>query len=523
MQRKNILWIDDEIEFFRAHIMFLEARGYSVTPLYSGYDGLSALHKNHNLYDIVLLDEQMPGKDGLSVLNEIKEFLPDLPVVMVTKSEEEDVMERAIGKKIDGYLTKPVNPSQILTVCKKLLGSQEILSNQVKNAFVKNYSEIRAKLQSDVTYKEWVKIYQQIVKMELDTQEIEDETLRQKHYTQKIEANEKFADFLMQNYPGWLINPHVDGKPVIANELLEKHILPEIKKDEKFALVIFDSLQLCQFVVIQRFLRKIFRCSEICFYLSTVPTTLPHALSSLLTGLLPKDFASQRPDLWEALSSNSNVWEETARFGLKRLNCEKNVSFYNILKDNTSCEDIVSRMLKENNFSIIFADFLDLISLNKQNKIMRDMISSGKAFRDMTSMWFEKSDFYKLLKLMCENNITVALTSSAGNILCSSSADHYGKHSGYSNMRFRSGEFMFSDTRTGYYVANPAEYGLPSKNENTSFNVLRGNYCFTGHGSYYDNMKKQLYFFERGGVSLEESIVPFAIFRTKQNENAEIL
>jgi len=536
MQRKNILWIDDEIEFFRAHIMFLEARGYSVTPLYSGYDGLSALHKNHNLYDIVLLDEQMPGKDGLSVLGEIKEFLPDLPVVMVTKSEEEDLMERAIGKKIDGYLTKPVNPSQILMICKNLLCSQEILSDHVKNAFVKSYSEIESKLKNNLSYKEWVKIYQKITKREFDAEGIRDEAFRQKHFSQKIEANELFADFFMQNYPLWIKNPESNGKPALLTEIMKRFVLPELEKNTKIALIILDSFHLDQFVIVQRLLKKIFQFSQAHFCSSIVPTTIPHALSALLTGLLPKDFADERPDLWNSLSENGtgiwksvakfgsqryseSVWKDVAKFGAQKLGYKKNVLFYNILKENANPHLIISQISHKQNFGIIFANFLELVSPNKQNKLMKNIISDSKMFLEMTSAWFEKSGLYELLKLAAKENIKVILTASGGNILCTSPTELYGKHSGYSNSRFRCGELMSSDMRTGYYVTSPDEYGLPVKAESTSFNILCGNYYFVEHGNYSEISKKQLNFFDRGGVSLEEAIVPLVILSPKQDEN----
>jgi len=510
-----------------------------VTPLYSGYDGLSALHKNHNLYDIVLLDEQMPGKDGLSVLSEIKDFLPDLPVVMVTKSEEEDLMERAIGKKIDGYLTKPVNPSQILMICKNLLCSQEILSDQVKNAFVKSYSEIESKLKSNLSYKEWVKIYQRITKREFDAECIQDEAFRQKHFSQKIEANESFADFFMQNYPLWIKNPESNGKPLLLTGIMKSFIVPELEKNTKIALIILDSFHLDQFVVIQRLLKKIFQFSQAHFCSSIVPTTIPHALSALLTGLLPKDFADERPDLWQSLSENgtnvwkgvakfdaqklgSGVWKDVAKFGAQRFGCKKNVLFYNILRENVNPQLIVSQISHKHNFGIIFANFLELVSPNKQSKLMKNIISDSKMFLEMTSAWFEKSDLYELLKLAAKEKIKIVLTASGGNILCTSQTELYGKHSGYSNARFRCGELMSSDMRTGYYVTSPGEYGLPAKNESTSFNILRGNYYFVEHGNYNEISKKQSNFFGRGGVSLEEAVVPLVILNPIQDENSEI-
>lgn len=523
MQRKRILWIDDEVEFFRAHIMFLEARGYSVQPVYSGNDGLAILKKNPNACDIVLLDEQMPGKDGLTTLKEIKEMLPDLPVVMVTKSEEEDLMDRAIGKKIDGYLTKPVNPSQILMECKNLLQSQEILSDELKNSFVKSYSEINTKLQGKLNYKEWVKVYQQLVRRELDTESVDDENIRQKHFEQKIEINNKFADFVMQNYPTWLRDKDAE-KPTISSEIMQKYIIPEINQNKKFALIVLDSIQLGQFVMIQRFLKKIYQNSGTYFYFSSLPTTIPHALSAFFTGLLPIDFAKERPDLWESLGDGANVLKEIVEFGLKRQNCKKKPLFFNILRNNLKTDEMMSQINAEgeNKFPVVFTDFIDLLQSGKQNKFVKEVISSGKTFREMTSAWFEKSELHKLLQILSKENYTIAFTSSSGNILCTTATEYYGNASGYSNMRFRSGENIDADKRIGYHIETPEDYGLPIKNEMTGVNILNGNYYFAAHATYRENTKQQLSVFERGGVTLEEVVIPLAIMKPKNDDELEI-
>ncbi|MCL1947207.1 MAG: response regulator [Chitinivibrionia bacterium] len=516
MQKKQILWIDDEVEFFRAHMMFLEARGYNVHPIQSGNEGLSLLHKTPNAYDIVLLDEQMPGKGGLEVLSGIKKILPDLPVVMVTKSEEEDLMEKAIGKKIDGYLTKPVNPSQILMTCKRLLQSQEILSESVKNAFVKSYSEIETLLQNktDISYKKWVKIYQLIVKRELDAENIDDENIRQKHYAQKAEINARFADFVIYNYPAWIKNTDENTeKPTISTEIMQKYICPQINKNKKFALIVLDSVQLDQFVIIQRFLKKIFKTNGTYFYFSVLPTTTPHALSSFFTGLLPAEFAKEKPDLWENLASGTNVFREIAEFGFKRLNCEKTPLFFNMSKESAKAENAVLQMNNEKNFPVIFTDFLDLLQSNKQNKFIKEIISSSKAFREMTSVWFEKSELHKLLQIMSRENYTIAFTPCSGNILCTASAQYYGAANGYHNLRFRSGENIDADKRAGFHLKHPSDYGLPIKDEKTGANILSQNYYFTPHPSGKANviMKHPTSIFEKGGVSLEETIIPLAI------------
>jgi hypothetical protein len=432
-------------------------------------------------------------------------------------------MERAIGKKIDGYLTKPVNPSQILMICKNLLHSEEILSDNVKNSFVKNYSEIKKKLQNqkDIPYKEWVKIYQQIVRRELDTESVDDENIRQKHYSQKVEINVRFAEYISRNYPIWMKNYDENiERPTLSTEILKKYIIPEINNNDKFALVVLDSIQLDQFVIIQRFLKKIFQNSGTYFYFSVLPTTGPHALSALFTGFNPSEFAKEKPALWESLSVGANVLKEIAEFGFKRLGCNKEPLFFNVLKDKAKTENILSHISHSKKFPIIFADFLDLLqSSNKQNKFVKEVMSSGKAFRGMTSVWFEKSELHKLLQMLSRENYTVAFTSSSGNILCTTPAEYYGTATGYENMRFRSGESIDADKRVGFHIQQPSDYGLPVKNEKTEANILSGNFYFAPHATYRENTKHSLSIFERGGISLEEMVIPLAIMKPKTDED----
>jgi len=516
MQRKRIIWIDDEVEYFRAHIMFLEARGYSVQPVYDGSDGLAMILKHPHAYDIVLLDEQMPGIDGLAILYKIKEALPDMPVVMVTKSEEEDLMERVIEISIDGYLTKPVNPSQILMTCKRLLHSQEIISDNVKNAFVKSYSEIEELMRDteNMTHKDWVSVYQKIVRRELDIEDIDEENMRQKHFQQRFDANMKFSNFIVHNYPNWVINANRDiEKPSLSTDILSKYIIPAANDSEKFALVILDSIQLDQFVIIQRFLKRIFQNVGTYFYYSVLPTTHAHALTSFFTGLFPAQFAKEKPTLWEGMSSGANVFKEIADYGFKRQQCKRTPMFHNMSRNTVNPNNVFARLNPEANIPIIYADFLDMLHANRQSKLIKEIISSSKAFREMTSLWFEKSPLYDTLERMCDEDYTIAFTVSSGNILCTTPSEYYGAATGYSNARFRSGENIDVDRRVGHHILHPSDYGLPIKNEKTEVNILNCNYFFTTHTAYKDPGKSHASVFERGGISLEETIVPLAIMK----------
>jgi len=513
MQRKNILWIDDEIEFLRSHIMFLESRGYSVTPVFSGDDGLHLIRENINRFDIVLVDEQMPGKDGITVLTEIKEMTSDLPVVMVTKSEEEELMEKAIGRRIDGYLTKPVNPSQILLVCKNLLQSSELVNEETRHAFVKSYSEVQLKLKKKLDYKEWVALYRNLVKREVAIEESDEESIRQGHNAQKTEANDIYANYVFSRYADWIAGS--EDKPLMSYDVLNKFVKPAIKSNERFAFIILDSIRLDQYVMIQRRIKRHFQVNNY-FYTSVIPTSREFALSSLLSGMLPRDIAKNHPDLWNIVETQGGkVLKELLALGLADTGLTKNdLNFYDMFNSSVTA-DTISANLKRSTFTAIYADFIEMFGGEKKSKAMQEMVSSGKAFRHMTGNWFEESRLFEIIKRLSTEEVTIVLCPSSGNILCTKGTNYYGESSRLRNRRYRYGPDITADERFGCYFDDPVRFGLPAKNENDHYVMLKENFYFTDHGTYHEYNDQYMNSFERGGISMEEMILPLAILKPK--------
>lgn len=514
MKRKNVLWIDDEVEFLRSHIMFLETRGYRVTPVFSGDDGLQKLREEPDAFDIVLLDEQMPGKDGLTVLVEIKDMLPDLPVVMVTKSEEEELMEKAIGRKIDGYLTKPVNPSQVLIVCKNLLHSSEIVSEQAKGLFVKSYSEIQTQLKREQDYKGWVKIYHGLIKREISLEDIDDESIRQGHSSQKNEANIQFGDFMISHYPKWMNNE--EEKPTLSNDILSKFLVPEINSGKKVAFLVMDSIRLDQYIMIQRVLKRNFQASNY-FYYSMLPSSKRFALSALLSGMTPLQIKKQQSNLWDIVAKGGSVWQELLKVGFENNDLDpKKVAFFDMQNSRLNINKIADSIVKKDSCAAIHADFIELFGGRKNSSdALGEMAANGKAFRKMTSAWFEESRLYELLRRLSSEEVTVVMTPSSGNILCTRGTEYYGLGERFHNGRFRYGDDITCDERFGYLLTEPERYGLPVDTENSQYVVLKENFHFKDHSTYqeYNNHYKNT--FERGGVSLDEMILPLTILKPK--------
>jgi len=301
--RKKVLWVDDEIEFLRSHIMFLETRGYNVTPALCGDDALHLIHEKPREFDIVLLDEQMPGKDGLTTLEEIKEFVPDMPIVMVTKSEEEHVMDDAMGKKIDAYLTKPVNPSQILSICKKLLDSKQMISSQISQKFVRSYSDTRMMMSSMLNAKDWIRLYENLVKWDFELEKTEDEGLRQAHEGQKSDCNAAFCSFIADHYAEWLKGK--DNPPLLSPDIIEKFVHPLLKEEKKVYFVVLDCMRLDQYIGIETILKKFFDIERYYFY-SILPTATPFARNALFAGKHPLDIQNDYPQLWKEASDDES-------------------------------------------------------------------------------------------------------------------------------------------------------------------------------------------------------------------------
>ena len=520
--RKKILWVDDEIEFLRAHIMFLETRGYTVTPVYSGDDAIHLIKDNPRAFDLVLLDEQMPGKDGLTVLEEIKEFIPELPVVMVTKSEEENIMDNALGKKIDAYITKPVNPSQILSVCKKILDSHQIISAQLTQKFVKSYSEIRMALSTDLSPNDWIHLYETLTKWDFELEKCEDEGLRQAHAGQKSDCNATFCNYIAENYAKWLKE---DSKtPVISSRVVETYLVPLLKQGKKVYFVVLDCMRLDQYLAIENLLKKYYEIERHYFF-SILPTSTPYARNSLFAGKYPLEIALEYPDLWKTPSDDESSLNRFERQLLARklkscgLDFSDDPKYVKILEASDSKEFLkkISAYAKEQLVSIV-VNFMDMLTHNRSSSaILQEIAPDETAFRNLTYSWFQFSNIFAILKEFALQDCTVILTTDHGSTLCTRPTEVYGSRDISKNLRYKFGENITCDERHAFFISNPIIYNLPSFSLNTCCILARENYFFI-FPEKTDNYQKQFQnTFQHGGISMEEMIVPLAIMKPREN------
>jgi CheY-like chemotaxis protein len=518
--RKKVLWVDDEIEFLRAHIMFLETRGYSVIPVFSGDDAIHMLREKDSDFDIVLLDEQMPGKDGLATLEEIKEMFPGLPVVMVTKSEEERVMEDALGKKIDGYLTKPVNPSQILMVCKRLLDSKQIISDQITQRFVRGYSENRMLLNSPLDAPGWVRLYENLTKWDFELEKVHDEGLRQTHAGQKSDGNAAFSSYVMEHYGAWVKG--AENPPSMSTDVVRKILAPRCAEGKRVFFIILEGMRLDQYFAVEMLLRDLFTI-ERHYYYSILPTSSIFSRASLFSGMFPADIARQWPEWWKKGGPPEQqihpLEPEFLSRNLRGLNVDigKRPAFVSV---GTSAE--VQQTLRNldtharRKLVTMVVSFVDLlIQSHATSPVLKEIAPDESAFRNLTQSWFQYSPLYQLLQELSRIDCTIILTTDHGSIFCTRGSEVYGSKGLPRDVRYSFEKNITCDERHAVYLADPAIYKLPAIPTGTTFVIAKENYYFIYPDKFENYQQQYQNGFRYGGISMEEIILPLAVMRPK--------
>jgi len=510
--RKKVMWVDDEIEMLRAHIMFLETRGYTVVPVFSGDDAVELVRADPREFDIILLDEQMPGKDGLTALVEIKAMRPDLPVVMVTKSEEENLMEIALGKKIDGYLTKPVNPSQILLICKRLLDAKQFIASEVKQQFLRSYSESAGVLRGRPGPAQWAALHETIAHWDVELDKIEDEGLRQAHAGQKSEANAAFADFVAEHYGNW--SRGEDGPPLLSAGVFEKFVDPLLSSGEQVYCVIVSSMRLDQYLGIEETARKMWKVQRH-YYYSILPTDSLFARPSLLAGAFPLDIAGENGEMPSAEITASGL-ENEEKLIQRRLSRAKirlsGKPFYIRMTESGGFQAELNRH-DTNQLVVIVADFVDLLTRGSTPAAIAQEIAPGeRALRSMTRTWFENSALLRLFQELSQKKCTVVLMSDHGIVYCTRKTEVYGVKELAYGLRYKFGARITADERRVMVLDDPCRFGLPRTKKTPSCVIAKEDYYLAPPETFSESHQRGRSAFQQGGISMDEMITPLAVF-----------
>lgn len=514
MRKKRILWADDEIDVLRAHILFLEEKGYDVTPVNSGQDALDCV-KNES-FDIIFLDENMPGLAGMETLSLIKEIDPNIPVIMITKSEDEGIMTHAIGRKIADYLIKPVNPNQILLSLKKNLHKDDIVSEITLEGYREEFSRISAHMSDSPDYNDWIDIYKKLVYWEIEL-DASQSPLADLLRVQKQEANNSFSRYIKKNYESWISD--AKDKPLISPELFPKKILPLLDRGEKVFFILIDNFRLDQWWEVKDLLAGDFNISEE-EYFSILPTATQYARNAIFSGLMPSQIVKSYPGLWveEDEDEGKNLNEEI--FLQKQLEKYggKYTFSYNKLLSSSSGEKLVQNMNSMNNkpLNVIVINFVDMLShARTESKMIRELASDEAAYRSLTRSWFKHSSTMDILRKAREMGYKIVLTTDHGTIRVKNPVKVIGDKTVNSNIRYKFGRNLEYDRKKVYDIHSPEKAGLPSPNISTKYIFATGDDFFAYPNNYNHYVSYYTGTFQHGGISMEEMIVPVITLTAK--------
>lgn len=502
-----MLWVDDEIEQLRSHILFLQKKGYEVEKVSNGQDALDLCREK--TYDLILLDENMPGISGLETLARIKEISPVTPVVMVTKSEEENIMDQAIGSKIADYLIKPVNPTQILLTLKKNIHRKEIVTEVAQTAYQQNFGKIGMQINDSLTLDNWVEVYKRLVYWELELSDT-DSNMHEMLAMQKAEANQMFGKFIRKHYIGWMDGS--EERPLMSPDLFKQKIFPYLDRGEKVFFIVLDNFRYDQWRMLSTELADSFFIEED-LYCSILPTATQYARNAIFSGLMPYQIAEMFPDLWvdedEEEGKNQNE-EPLIRTQLERFRRRNAFSYYKV-NDSAAAEKLVAqfRYLERNDLNVVVLNFIDMLShARTEMKMVRELASDEAAYRSITRSWFLHSPVRELFRLLAASSYRVVVTTDHGSIRVNTPVKVIGDKNTNTNLRYKLGRNLTYNPKEVLEIRDPRGVQLPAPNLSTAyiFAMSDGFFAYPNNYNYYVSYYKNT--FQHGGISMEEMLVP---------------
>lgn len=505
----RLLWADDEIELLSAHIIFLQSKDYDVVKVTNGNDAIEACKKE--TFDLILLDENMPGLTGLETLTQIKEISPGTPVVMVTKSEEEDIMEQAIGSKIADYLIKPVNPSQILLTLKKNIHKKDIVAEKANTAYQQNFGKLAMQISDARSTEEWQDVYRKIIYWEFELEQ-GDKQMQEMLKTQKEEANNMFGRFVKKNYLEWM-NVQREERPMMSHDLFRERIFPLLDNGEKVFLIIIDNFRYDQWKVFAEELNSDFNIEEE-LYTSILPTATQYARNAIFSGLLPLQIKKMFPNLWvdeeedEGKNLNEEALIETQIARYRR----KDTFSYNKVLTSAAAEKYLDTLhsLSKNDINVLVINFIDMLSHARTESLMvRELASNEAAYRSITQSWLRHSAIKKLFKELADEKYTVIITTDHGSIQVDTPVKIIGDKNTNTNLRYKLGKALNCNSKDIFEIKEPAKACLPQPNISTTYVFATGGGFFAYPNNYNHYVQYYKDTFQHGGISLEEMFVPF--------------
>jgi CheY-like chemotaxis protein len=517
----RILWVDDEIEMLRPHLLFLEEKGYAVESAANGADALDEVRAHP--YEVVLLDEQMPGMDGLQTLEEIKEARPGTKVVMVTKSEEERLMEEALGERISDYLTKPVNPSQILLTVKRLLEQGRLQDEKVSQEYLQSFNEISRRLSAPMQHAEWTDLYRELVGYDLELGS-GDEGARQIFDDQRQEANRAFGRFVEKNYPQWIEESTEylpdEERPPLSHEIVPQFVLPETERGDPVAFFIIDCMRYDQWLEFEELLRPLFEI-ETDWHYGLLPTATPYSRNALFSGLLPMQIQQRYPEVWasgeESEHSRNQHEDELLQDLLDRHSTGFDARYDKLItaEDGRAFADRATE-LSQQRLSAIVVNFVDILAHSRSDSdVLKEIAPDERAYRALTRTWFEHSWLLDTFRTLADAGVTCVVTTDHGAIRSLRDTKVIGDRETSTALRYKYGRNLKCNAEHAIFVKEPEDYGLPSQGMNTNYIIAKEDYYFVYPTNYHHYQNKYRDTIQHGGASMEEMILPVLTLRPR--------
>ena len=512
----KILWADDEIELLKPHIIYLESKGYNLTSAKSGDEALEIL--DLNTFDLIFLDENMPGLNGLETLTIIKEKYANVPVIMITKSEEESIMEEAIGSKISDYLIKPVNPNQILLAIKKNIDSNRLVDQRTTSNYQQDFRNLSFKISSNLDKEEWYKIYKKLIYWELELEKIGDNSIEQILEMQKSDANSQYFKFVKNNYKDWLSGIN---SPLMSHNLIRKKVIPLVTDEIPTYMILIDNLRYDQWKIIEPYILEDFNLIDDDLYTSILPTSTQYSRNSIFSGLLPSELEKKYPDKWknDEDDGGKNIYEHDFLLdNFQRLGKGRDKISYIKITNIDSGRKTISKIMnmKSNLLNVIVYNFVDMLSHARTDmKVIKELADDDSAYRSLTASWFSHSPLKDIMREIAKQKAYLIITTDHGTINVNKPSRIIGDRSVNSNLRYKQGKNLNFNKNDVFVINNPNEYFLPSQNLSSKYIFAKEDLYFVYQNNYnkFANLYKNTY--QHGGISMEEMLIPVISLKSK--------
>lgn len=515
---RKILWADDEIDMLRPHILYLQAKGFAVEAVSNGEDAIQLVGREK--YDVVLLDEMMPGMGGLATLRALQETAPQLPVIMITKNEEENLMDMALARQISDYLTKPVNPSQIFLAIKKVLESDSLQRSQKTRDYVAEFNRILSLRHGDLSWKDWLDLYADVVGWDLELRGMQNESLMLAHADQKLQLNREFSRFVENHYMGWVNQPRAD-RPPLSVDIVKEWVLPHLENGERTALVVIDCMRLDQWRMLEPLLTPYFEVQNDLYY-AILPSATPYARNAIFSGLYPSEIARRYPDWWledaPKESSRNRYEKELLMEQLRHLGFSGDALRYQkiyTVQEGNLLKRKVGTWGSSPFLAFVF-NFLDMLAHGQsESEILQELAPDEEALRRLLQSWFQHSVLLEVLRILSRQNTTVIVTSDHGLVFCKRPSVVLGNRETSTSIRYKYGDNLVCEEKEALRVKNPPEYKLPPGSLTKQYVLAKENFYFVYPTNQHHYERQYRGTFQHGGISLEEMVLPVATLKPR--------